>query len=214
MLTAPSGEVADKIVAPRLQQKLEEMQRCRSKFERSCEEIAAKNFYKSLDYRCFYFCKNDKKFNSVGRWEREIELRREEVRGEGAEGRAALKTIEDRESMQHNRLHPLNSFDNITTHQLVATRPLPPLQPAPQPQVYPPHPHQQVLFVVELTDQTVLHHALELILHHTQKKSILELMVFKLLRYHILKTLDKHIPTLHFLEGKPYKPSSKPAPLN
>jgi len=72
MLKSPNADVARQIVVPRLQQKLAEMQRCRSKFEKTCEEIASKNFYKSLDYRCFYFCKNDKKFNCVARWEKEI----------------------------------------------------------------------------------------------------------------------------------------------
>ena len=75
--------------------------------------------------------------------------------------------------MQHSRLHPLNSFDNITTHQLVATGPLPALEQAPQPQVYPAAPHEKVLFVMELMDEEVLHHALELVLHHTHKKSTL-----------------------------------------
>ena len=43
---------------------------CKEKFIKICEDVASKNFYKSLDYRCFYFAKNDKKFNCQARWEK------------------------------------------------------------------------------------------------------------------------------------------------
>jgi len=72
MMKNPQSEIAKTIILPRLRQKLMELNRCRAKFEKTCEEVAAKNFYKSLDYRCFYFCKNDKKFNCPARWEKEI----------------------------------------------------------------------------------------------------------------------------------------------
>lgn len=79
MMRSAHADVARIIVLPRLKQKLAELARCRAKFEKVCEEVASKNFYKSLDYRCFYFCKNDKKFNCIARWEKEIELRKKEV---------------------------------------------------------------------------------------------------------------------------------------
>ena len=117
MRNAPA-EVATGVVVPRLRQKLGELGRCRAKFEKFCEEVAAKNFYKSLDYRCFYFCKNDKKFNCPQRWEKEIELRKKEVALEQATHASGL-LIEDRESLQHSRNYALNSFDNITNQQLL-----------------------------------------------------------------------------------------------
>ena len=95
------------------------------------------------------------------RWEKEIELRREEVQGELSKDRDDQKEqIEDRDSMQHSRLHPLNSFDNITTCEIISTQTLASLAAAPTTQHYPPSPHQHVLFVVEFKEQTLLQHAL------------------------------------------------------
>jgi hypothetical protein len=120
--------------------------------------VAGKNFYKSLDYRCFYFCKNDKKFNCPQRWEKEIELRKKEVALEQATHASGL-LIEDRESLQHSRHYALNSFDNITNQQLLpefrlefgdrrATAP------------YPPFPHNQVLFLLDFSDSALLNEVL------------------------------------------------------
>jgi hypothetical protein len=47
---------------------------------------------------------------------------------------------------------------------------------------YPPFPHNQVLFLIDFADVHLLNEVLEILLSHTQKKSLLELMVFKLLR--------------------------------
>lgn len=63
-------ELAKNVLLPRVQQKIDELWVCREKFVKVCEDIAAKNFYKSLDYRCFYFGKNDKRFNCPSRWEK------------------------------------------------------------------------------------------------------------------------------------------------
>lgn len=61
-------ELAKNVLLPRVIQKREELLACKEKFIKICEEVASKNFYKSLDYRCFYFAKNDKKFNCQARW--------------------------------------------------------------------------------------------------------------------------------------------------
>lgn len=68
MISQPS--IAKNIILPRLYQKMEELYKCKEKFNKTCEDVSNKNYTKSLDYRCFYFRKNDKKFNSIQRWEK------------------------------------------------------------------------------------------------------------------------------------------------
>lgn len=162
--------------------------------------MATKNFYKSLDYRCFYFCKNDKKFNCPQRWEKEIELRKKEVILEQATHSSGLQ-IEDRDSLQHSRNYALNSFDNITNQQLL-----------PEFRMefgerrinasYPVFPHNQILFLLDFSDSTLLNEVLEVVLYHTQKKSLLELIVFKLMRISIERKLYKEAAVLQFIEGR------------
>ena len=71
--------VAKTILLPRLEQKQVELIEARNSFVKTCEDIANKNFYISLDYRGFYFAKNDKKFNSAQRWEKEIDMRKKQI---------------------------------------------------------------------------------------------------------------------------------------
>ena len=72
-------ELARNILLPRVIQKRDQLIAARDKFIKVCEDVAVKNFYKSLDYRCYYFAKNDKKFNCPARWEKEIEMRRTQI---------------------------------------------------------------------------------------------------------------------------------------
>lgn len=74
-----NSEVARTILLPRLIQKRDELLEIRTKFIKVCEEVSAKNFYKSLDYRCIYFAKNDKKFNCTQRWEKEVDMRKKQI---------------------------------------------------------------------------------------------------------------------------------------
>lgn len=212
ILKNPNAELTRSIVLPRLRQKLGELGRCRAKFERVCEEVAGKNFYKSLDYRCFYFCKNDKKFNCPVRWEKEIELRKREVEQELMAQNSPLQ-IEDRESLQHSRYYVLNSFDNITTQQLLPERKLPLGHPQPL-APYPRFPHNQVLFLLDFSDAPLLNDVLEVLLHHTQKKSLLELIVFKMLRLSIDRRLHRDPALLQFIEGRPAEGDSAGELLN
>jgi hypothetical protein len=48
--------------------------------------------------------------------------------------------------------------------------------------LYPSFPHNQVLFLIDFSDSQLLNDVLEVILHHTQKKTLLELIVFKLFK--------------------------------
>ena len=64
--------LAKEVLLPRIVQKREELESIRVGFVKVCEEVASKNFKKSLDYRCIYFAKNDKKYNTPLRWDREI----------------------------------------------------------------------------------------------------------------------------------------------
>ena len=61
-------EASQNILLPRLEQKLVELVEKRGNFMKTCEDVSKKNFYISLDYRGFYFAKNDRKFNSAQRW--------------------------------------------------------------------------------------------------------------------------------------------------
>lgn len=49
------------VILTRLKQKQEEWARCRSDFDKVWAEIYAKNYYKSLDHRSFYFKQQDSK---------------------------------------------------------------------------------------------------------------------------------------------------------
>jgi len=49
------------VILTRLKQKQEEWSRCRSDFNKVWAEIYAKNHYKSLDHRSFYFKQQDSK---------------------------------------------------------------------------------------------------------------------------------------------------------
>lgn len=53
--------VALPVILTRLKQKQEEWTRCRSDFNKVWAEIYAKNHYKSLDHRSFYFKQQDSK---------------------------------------------------------------------------------------------------------------------------------------------------------
>jgi hypothetical protein len=89
--------------------------------------------------------------------------------------------IEDRESLQHSRHYTLNSFDNITTQELLPIKSKE-FGERHKGAHYPPYPHNQVLFLVDFSDTEVLNDVLEIVLYHTQKKTLLELLVFKLLK--------------------------------
>ncbi|CAK9139177.1 unnamed protein product [Ilex paraguariensis] len=56
-----SPSIALPVILTRLKQKQEEWTKCRSDFNRVWAEIYAKNHYKSLDHRCFYFKQQDSK---------------------------------------------------------------------------------------------------------------------------------------------------------
>lgn len=49
------------VISTRLRQKQEEWTRCRSDFNKVWAEVYAKNHYKSLDHRSFYFKQQDSK---------------------------------------------------------------------------------------------------------------------------------------------------------
>ena len=71
--------LAKEILLPRIIQKKNYLESLRVDFVKVCEEVSAKNFKKSLDYRCIYFAKNDRKYNTPARWEREIEMRKKQL---------------------------------------------------------------------------------------------------------------------------------------
>lgn len=53
--------VALPVISARLKQKQEEWTKCRTDFNKVWAEIYAKNHYKSLDHRSFYFKQQDSK---------------------------------------------------------------------------------------------------------------------------------------------------------
>ena len=77
-----------------------------------CEEVSSKNFKKSLDYRCIYFAKNDRKYNTPSRWEKEIDMRKKQLSEEL--NKPIQEDIEDRESLTRHRQEYVNTFDHIT----------------------------------------------------------------------------------------------------
>jgi histone deacetylase complex regulatory component SIN3 len=164
-------EIARSILLPRVSQKCEELMQCREKFIKTCEEVAAKNFYKSLDYRCFYFAKNDKKFNCALRWEKEIEMRREQILQN--KDIVAEEQIEDRESLQRGRYFYVNSFDNITKENFIENRQISSKLDRRLNAAYPSYPSNQILFILNFADESILNDVLEVILYYCPKKNVL-----------------------------------------
>jgi hypothetical protein len=124
------------------------------------------------------------------------------VQQEKAEG--STPQIEDRESLQHSRYFVLNSFDNITTQQIIPEKRIS-FQKRPE-GLYPRFPQNQVLFLLDFTDSNLLNDVLEVLLFHTQKKALLELMVFKMMKTSIDRRLQKFLGLLQVIEGRPMEP--------
>jgi hypothetical protein len=59
-----------------------------------------------------------------------------------------------------------------------------------------------VLFLIDFEDKETLNDVFEVLLHHTQKKTLLELLVFKLFKKTINRKLQKASGVLQYLEGK------------
>lgn len=98
--------------------------------------------------------------------------------------------IEDRDSLQHSRHYTLNTFDNITTQELIEIRRTE-FGDRRINSAYPPFPHNQILFLIDFSDTQLLNDVLEIILHHTQKKTLLELLIFKLFKLSIERKLNR-----------------------
>jgi hypothetical protein len=62
--------------------------------------------------------------------------------------------------------------------------------------VYPRFPQNQVLFLLDFEDSALLNDVLEVLLYHTQKKALLELMVFKMMKISIDRKLQKYTALL------------------
>jgi hypothetical protein len=75
--------------------------------------------------------------------------------------------------------------------------------------VYPTYPHNQILFLVDFANLEILNDVLEIILFHTLKKNILELMIFKIFRSSIERKLMKDSSILQFIEGENMTTSNK-----
>lgn len=72
-------ELAKDVLLPRLRQKEFELRNNRPKFLKTYSDAANKHFHKGLDYRYFHFAYNDKKYNSLNFWEKEIALRKKTI---------------------------------------------------------------------------------------------------------------------------------------
>lgn len=68
--------------------------------------------------------------------------------------------------------------------------------------------------MVDFSDQDVLNDVLEIILYQTQKKTLMELLVFKLLKKTIDRRLQKGSLILQFIEGKSEEWETGSDPLN
>jgi hypothetical protein len=55
---------------------------------------------------------------------------------------------------------------------------------------------------LDFADSGLLNDVLEVILFHTQKKSLLELMVFKMMKLSINRKLQRHMGILQSIEGR------------
>jgi hypothetical protein len=73
-------------------------------------------------------------------------------------GEASTPQIEDRESLQHSRYFVLNSFDNITTQQIIPEKSVS-FQKRPE-GLYPRFPQNQVLFLLDFCDSALLNEVL------------------------------------------------------
>jgi hypothetical protein len=107
----------------------------------------------------------------------------------------------------------LNSFDNITTQQLIPEKKVE-LGERRMQAVYPRFPHNQVLFMVDFSDKELLNDVLEILLYHTQKKSLLELLIFKMMKLSIDRNLRKDSALLQFIEGRAVDIEPGVEPLN
>jgi len=74
--------------------------------------------------------------------------------------------------LQHSRHYTLNSFDNITTQELLQIKSKE-FSNGKKEGIYPPYPHNQVLFLIDFEDKDTLNDVFEVLLHHTQKKTLL-----------------------------------------
>jgi hypothetical protein len=107
----------------------------------------------------------------------------------------------------------LNSFDNITTQQMIPEKSVS-FQKRPE-GLYPRFPHNQVLFLLDFADSALLNDVLEVLLFHTQKKALLELMVFKMMKVSIERKLQRYTSLLQVIEGRgecdaPVEPLNEP----
>jgi hypothetical protein len=64
--------------------------------------------------------------------------------------------------------------------------------------VYPSYPENQILFILNFTEEGILNDVLEVILYYCSRKNVLELLIFKLMRTDIKKRLKKS-PLLNHL---------------
>lgn len=193
-------ELARNVLLPRVIQKVEELVACRQKFVKICGQIASKNFFKSLDYRCFYFAKNDKDFNCPLRWQKQIQMRRIQI----LENKNNIdeSEIENRESLQRGRYFYVNSFDNITKQNFIENVQINVNFDSKKGSTYPAYPGNQILFILNFANQEVLNDVLEIILNNCSRKNILELLIFKMMRTDIKKKLKKSALLNYLLDNK------------
>ena len=103
--------------------------------------------------------------------------------------------------MQMPRNWTLNTFDNITKEKFIREEEIPLRFDRKFASEYPKFPFNQILFILNFSDQDILNDVLEVIYYHCSKKAILELLMIKVMKFFLQRRLRKDIGIFRFLDS-------------
>lgn len=88
----------------------------------------------------------------------------------------------------------MNTYENVTSLELLSEKTTKINYPKKYEAIYPKYPHNQIIFILNFENSSVLNDVLEILFYHLNqgKKKILELLVFRLMRTSIKRKIKKY----------------------